>query len=41
MTTTTVIPLEPGDRVEEIGRMLSGDTVSDAARAAARSLLDA
>lgn len=41
MTTTTVIPLEPGDRVEEIGRMLSGDTVSDAARAAARALLDA
>lgn len=41
MTTTNVTPLAPIERIEEIGRMLSGDTVSDAARAAARSLLDA
>ncbi|WP_151717261.1 DNA repair protein RecN [Gemmobacter serpentinus] len=41
MTTSTVIPLSAPDRVEEIGRMLAGDTVSDAARAAARALLEA
>ena len=41
MTTSTVIPLAAPDRVEEIGRMLAGDTVSDAARAAARALLEA
>lgn len=40
MTTSTVTPLTAADRVEEIGRMLAGDTVSDAARAAARALLD-
>lgn len=40
MTTSTVTPLSAADRVEEIGRMLAGDTVSDAARAAARALLD-
>ncbi len=39
MTTSTVIPLDAIERVEEIGRMLSGDTVSDAARAAAQALL--
>lgn len=39
MTTSTVTPLHPDERVEEIGRMLSGDTVSDAARQAARALL--
>jgi len=41
MTTSTVVPLSEPERVEEIGRMLAGDTVSDAARAAARALLDA
>lgn len=41
MTTSTVTPLSARDRVEEIGRMLAGDTVSDAARAAARALLEA
>ena len=38
-TLSTVVPLAPADRVEEIARMLSGDTVSDAARQAAQSLL--
>lgn len=38
-TLSTVVPLAPADRVEEIARMLSGDTVSDAARQAAVSLL--
>lgn len=38
-TLSTVTPLDTAARVEEIGRMLSGDTVSDAARAAARALL--
>ena len=39
VTTSTVLPLGPEERVEEIARMLAGDTVSDAARAAARALL--
>lgn len=39
MTTTRVTPLDAAARVEEIGRMLAGDSVSDAARAAARALL--
>ena len=39
MTTSTVTPLDAPARIEEIGRMLSGDTVSDAAREAARMLL--
>ncbi|MCU0899331.1 MAG: DNA repair protein RecN [Cypionkella sp.] len=38
-TLSTVVPLAPAERVEEIARMLSGDTVSDAAREAARALL--
>ncbi|MGE0714370.1 MAG: DNA repair protein RecN, partial [Alphaproteobacteria bacterium] len=38
-TTTRVVPLEPGERREEIARMLSGSTVTDAARAAADSLM--
>jgi DNA repair protein RecN (Recombination protein N) len=38
-TLSTVTPLDDGERVEEIARMLAGDTVSDAARAAARALL--
>ena len=36
---TTVAPLEGGERQEEIARMLAGETVTDAARAAAASLL--
>lgn len=38
-TLSTVHALPPAERVEEIARMLSGDTVSDAARDAARALL--
>ncbi|MDT8854154.1 DNA repair protein RecN [Paracoccaceae bacterium Fryx2] len=41
MTTSTVTPLDAAARVEEIGRMLSGDSVTEAARAAARALLAA
>lgn len=40
MTTSTVSPLGAGDRIEEIARMLAGDTITDAAREAARALLD-
>ena len=38
-TLSTVTPLTTPDRVEEIARMLAGDTVTEAARQAARSLL--
>lgn len=38
-TLSTVTGLDPADRVEEIARMLAGDTVTEAARAAARALL--
>jgi DNA repair protein RecN (Recombination protein N) len=41
MTLSTVVPLAPTDRVEEIARMLAGDRVTDAARAAAQALLTA
>ena len=37
---TKVEPLTPEERVEEIARMLAGDTITDAARAAARALLE-
>ena len=39
VTLSSVTPLDAGARVEEIARMLSGDTVTEAARAAARALL--
>ncbi|WP_299687578.1 DNA repair protein RecN [uncultured Tateyamaria sp.] len=39
MTTTNVVPLAEPDRVHEIARMLSGDTITDEARGAARALL--
>ncbi|MGO4917689.1 DNA repair protein RecN [Pseudogemmobacter sp. W21_MBD1_M6] len=39
MTTSTVVSLSAEMRVDEIARMLSGDTVTDTARAAARTLL--
>jgi DNA repair protein RecN (Recombination protein N) len=39
MTTSTVVPLDAQARVEEIARMLAGDTVTGAAREAARVLL--
>ncbi|MEL6532605.1 MAG: DNA repair protein RecN [Pseudomonadota bacterium] len=39
-TRSSVEPLPTPDRVDEIARMLSGDTVSEAAREAARALLE-
>ena len=39
MTLSTVVPLDETERVDEIARMISGDTISDAAREAARELL--
>ncbi|MGO4908148.1 DNA repair protein RecN [Pseudorhodobacter sp. W20_MBD10_FR17] len=39
MTTSTVTPLGPEHRIEEIARMLAGDTITPAARDAARALL--
>jgi DNA repair protein RecN (Recombination protein N) len=39
MTTTTVIPLDAPARVDEIARMVAGDTITDEARGAARALL--
>jgi len=38
-TTTTVRPLSAAERREEIARMLSGATITDEARAAAKTLL--
>ena len=38
-TLSTVVPLDPQERTDEIARMISGDTITDEARAAARSLL--
>jgi DNA repair protein RecN (Recombination protein N) len=38
-TTSTVVPLDRSAREGEIARMLSGDTITDEARAAARALL--
>ena len=38
-TLSTVTPLDPKARIEEIARMLAGDTITEAARAAARALL--
>ena len=38
-TLSTVLPLSPDERTDEIARMISGDTITDEARAAARSLL--
>lgn len=40
VTLSTVAALEAPDRVDEIARMLAGDTLTDEARAAARALLD-
>jgi len=41
ITTSTVVPLSPPERMDEVARMLSGDQVTDAAREAARVLLQA
>jgi DNA repair protein RecN (Recombination protein N) len=40
-TLSTVVPLRPNARVEEIARMLAGEQVTDAAREAAKALLGA
>ncbi|MEJ6479771.1 MAG: DNA repair protein RecN [Octadecabacter sp.] len=40
-TLSTVVPLDPAARIDEIARMLSGDRITDEARAAARALMDA
>ncbi|MEX0969143.1 MAG: DNA repair protein RecN [Paracoccaceae bacterium] len=40
-TETRVRPLAAPERVDEIARMLAGDSITEAARAAAQSLLDA
>ena len=39
MTTSTVTPLSSPQRVDEVARMLAGDQITDAARAAAEALL--
>ena len=39
MTTSRVVPLDAAERVDEIARMLAGDTITDQARGAARALL--
>ena len=38
-TLSTVVPLAQGERVDEVARMLSGDTITEEARGAARALL--
>ncbi|RLK08547.1 DNA repair protein RecN [Ruegeria conchae] len=40
-TLSTVTPLSVPDRIDEIARMVAGDTITDEARAAARALLEA
>ncbi|WP_296425197.1 DNA repair protein RecN [Yoonia sp.] len=39
-TTSTVVALDAAARIDEIARMLSGDLVTDAARAAAKALIN-
>lgn len=38
-TLSNVVPLSAADRIDEIARMVSGDRITDAARAAAQALL--
>ena len=40
VTTSTVTPLDEAEREDEIARMISGDTVTEEARGAARALLN-
>ena len=40
-TLSTVVRLNLDERIDEIGRMLSGDTITAEARAAAKQLIDA
>ena len=39
MTTSTVVPLDAAARIDEIARMVAGDTITEEARGAARALL--
>ena len=39
VTTSRVVPLSPADRVDEIARMVAGDTITEEARNAARALI--
>lgn len=39
-TLSRVLPLSADERTDEIARMISGDTITEAARAAARALID-
>ncbi|MEM6638212.1 MAG: DNA repair protein RecN [Pseudomonadota bacterium] len=39
VTLSRVVALDPGSRIDEIARMLAGDTVTEEARGAARALL--
>ena len=39
VTTSRVVPLQPQDRIDEIARMLAGDSITDEARGAAKVLL--
>ena len=39
MTTSTVTPLDPPARIEELARMLAGETITPQARAAAETLM--
>ena len=39
-TTSRVVALDAAERVDEIARMLAGDTITEAARAAAKALID-
>lgn len=39
LTLSTVVPLDANQRVDEIARMISGDSVTDQARGAAKALL--
>ncbi|MCG7494792.1 DNA repair protein RecN [Thalassobius sp. Cn5-15] len=41
VTTSRVVPLDEGERVDEIARMVAGDRITEEARAAAKSLLAA
>lgn len=38
-TLSQVVPLDEGERVDELARMVSGDTITPEARAAAKALL--
>ncbi|MEZ5674906.1 DNA replication and repair protein RecN [Thalassovita litoralis] len=39
MTTSTVVPLSAAERIDEIARMVAGDTITEEARGAAKALL--